>query len=36
MEIVWTVVSFAFTFGVLALVAYALVHAATAGRHHVH
>lgn len=36
MDILWTAVSFAFTFGVLALVAYTVVRIATTGRRHQH
>lgn len=36
MDILWTAVSFAFTFGVLALVVYVIVHIATMGRRHQH
>lgn len=36
MEILWTAVTFGFTVGVLAVVAYALARIATMGRRHQH
>jgi hypothetical protein len=33
MAVLWTIVSFAFTFGVLGIVSYAFVRIFTAGRH---